>query len=60
MNFKIENDKFNIFMNLYNLFKVLKALKITLYDCIKDNFFFMGRIVSLFLDILEKYEPIKK
>ena len=28
MNFKIENDKFNIFMNLYNLFKVLKALKI--------------------------------
>ena len=59
MNYKIENDKFNIFMNLYKLFKVLKALNKTLYDCIKDNFFFMGRTVSLFLDILEKYEPIK-
>ena len=61
MNKGIKNNKINIFMNLYNLFKVLKALKITLYDCIKDNFFFMGETVSLFLDLItEKYECKKE
>jgi len=52
-------DQLNIFTNLYKLFKVLKTLNMTLYDCIKDNFFFMGETASLFLDILENNEPIK-
>ena len=59
INKNIKNDKVNIFMNLYKLFKVLKLLNITLYECIQDNFFFMGEAVSLFLDIQEKLEPIK-
>ena len=59
INKNIINDKVNILMNLYKLFKVLKVLNITLYECIKDNFFFIGEAISLFLDIQEKYEPIK-
>ena len=59
-----ENEKYNIFMNLYKFLIYLKKLNITLFNLLSNNFFFIGETISLFLDvyfnIIEKYYPIKK
>ena len=47
-----DENKINVFKNLCKLFKVLNSLNITFYDCISDNFFFIGETVILFIDVL--------
>ena len=62
--FMNEKDKYNIFINLNRLFNILKKLNITLYECLSDNFIFLGETISLFLfiyfQILNHFYYIKK
>ena len=59
-----EKDKYNIFINLNRLFNILKKINTSLFECLSDNFFFLGETISLFLfvyfKILKEFDPIKK
>ena len=59
-----EKDKYNILMNLYKLFNYLKKRNTSLFDCLSDNFIFLGETISLFLNVyynkIENYNPNKR
>ena len=59
-----ENNKYNIFINLYRFLRALNKSNISLFDLLIDNFFLIGETISLFSNIyyciFKQYQRMKK